>query len=168
MEINIRALIAAICIGLSVNSNVKAALDVKAEEIYLEEHVRHEDVVTLAKLVYGEAGGVPSTTEQSAVIWCVLNRVDAGIFGDSIYSVVTSPYQFTGYRESNPVTDELYNLSEDVLERWYLEKAGYEDVGRTLPKDYLYFHGSGGHNHFRQGYRDSVYWDWSLPSPYDD
>ena len=34
------------------------------------------EVEALAKLIYGEAGIVPSTTEQAAVVWCVLNRVD--------------------------------------------------------------------------------------------
>lgn len=33
------------------------------------------EVEALAKLIYGEAGIVPSTTEQAAVVWCVLNRV---------------------------------------------------------------------------------------------
>ena len=31
------------------------------------------EVEALAKLIYGEAGIVPSTTEQAAVVWCVLN-----------------------------------------------------------------------------------------------
>ena len=36
------------------------------------------EVEALAKLIYGEAGIVPSTTEQAAVVWCVLNRHGAG------------------------------------------------------------------------------------------
>jgi spore germination cell wall hydrolase CwlJ-like protein len=40
-----------------------------------------DDVVMLAKLIYGEARGIKSITEQAAVVWCVLNRVDSSGYG---------------------------------------------------------------------------------------
>lgn len=36
----------------------------------------------------------------------------------------------------------------DVLGRWEEEKQGQENVGRTLPAEYLFFWGDGWHNHF--------------------
>lgn len=124
-----------------------------------------EEVIVLAKMVWGEARGVPSDTEKAACVWCALNRVDQG-YG-SIVTVVTAPYQFVGYREENMVDDELITLCIDVLTRWYAEKDGQADVGRVLPKDYLWFSGDGSRNHFRNAYRGGNRWDWSLPSPYE-
>lgn len=49
------------------------------------------EVEALAKLIYGEAGIVPSTTEQAAVVWCVLNRVDDPRFPDTVLEVNMSP-----------------------------------------------------------------------------
>ena len=48
------------------------------------------EVEALAKLIYGEAGIVPSTTEQAAVVWCVLNRVDDPRFPDTVLEVSLS------------------------------------------------------------------------------
>lgn len=124
-----------------------------------------EEVIVLAKMVWGEARGVPSDTEKAACVWCALNRVDQG-YG-SIVEVVTAPYQFVGYREGNPVDETLKNLCEDVLARWYAEKDGQNDVGRVLPNDYLWFSGDGSRNHFRNAYKGGDRWDWSLPSPYE-
>lgn len=130
-------------------------------------NVYAEEAKYLAKTIWGEARGC-STTEQAAVAWCVLNRVDAEGFSNNIIKVITQPSQFHGYRRSFPVTDELYELAIDVLGRWELEKTGYTDVGRVLPKNYLYFHGDGKHNYFRSEYEGGDYWNWSLKSPYKE
>lgn len=60
------------------------------------------EVEALAKLIYGEAGIVPSTTEQAAVVWCVLNRVDDPRFPDTVLEVIEAPYQFSGYDRCPP------------------------------------------------------------------
>lgn len=123
----------------------------------------------LAKTVYGEARGC-STTEQAAVIWCVLNRVDdeCAFWPDDIIGVATQPEQFHGYYAGYPVTQEHYALALDVIDRWQREKNGEADVGRVLPPEYLYFHGDGEHNHFRTEYTGGQTWDWSLVSPYEE
>ena len=46
-----------------------------------------EAATALARTVWGEARGC-STTEQAAVAWCVLNRVDSPEFPDDVLSVV--------------------------------------------------------------------------------
>ena len=38
----------------------------------------------IAQTVWAEARGVESRAEQAAVVWCILNRVDAGTWGDTI------------------------------------------------------------------------------------
>ena len=119
----------------------------------------------LARLVYSEARGVDSEMEQAAVIWCVLNRVDAG-YG-TIKGVITARHQFA-YSSRITVTDEFRALAQDVVTRWLLEQRGIENVGRVLPSDYLWFSGRNGHNWFRNAYRRGDYWDWDCENPYSE
>lgn len=130
-----------------------------------ESFVNDEDLILLAKTVYGEARGC-STVEQAAVIWCILNRVDSqdSYYPDTIKEVIMQKNQFVGYSASNPVLDEYYNLALDVVNRWKTENQ----EGRVLPKEYLFFHGDGNKNFFRTKFEhDGNYWGWSLPNPYD-
>ena len=124
-----------------------------------------EEVIVLAKMLWGEARGVSSDAEKAACVWCALNRVDHGY--NDIITVVTTPKQFVGYNEENPVDDGLITLCIDVLTRWYAEREGQVEVGRVLPADYLWFSGDGERNYFRNAYRGGDRWDWSLPSPYE-
>ena len=140
------------------------------------------DVEMLARLIYTEARGVRSKTEQAAVVWVVLNRLDnPNRLQKTIAEVVCAPYQFD-YRPWVPVTDEFKALAADVLERWQAEKratAGSpaspggasrsaEDVGRVLPVEYQYFEGWGGRNWFSAKWKSQEYWGWGLASPYED
>ena len=132
--------------------------------IALEIVINQSDVELIAKTVYGEARGC-TVEEQSAVVWCILNRVDAG-YG-TIEKVITAPYQFTGYRADNPVKAEFTELAVDVLLRWHMEKYAIGEVGRTLPDEYLWFHGDGKYNYFRNKYSgDYITWDWECINPY--
>lgn len=118
----------------------------------------------LANVAWGEARGC-SVTEQAAVMWCVLNRVDSPLYPDSVGEVVTQRAQFNGYSASNPITPELLQLANDVLTYWSKE----DDSGRVLPKEYLYFIGDGKHNYFYKTWGgNATAWDWSLPSPYKE
>lgn len=127
------------------------------------------EIPYIARTVWGEARGC-SETEQAAVIWCILNRVDSSIryMPDNIIDVVTQKHQFLGYVKTFPVTEKIRELVIDVLTRWEMEKAGVENVGRVLPPEYMWFHGDGRHNHFRDAYRGGNRWNWSLDSPYED
>ncbi|MEA4933683.1 MAG: hypothetical protein VB071_08950 [Lawsonibacter sp.] len=121
----------------------------------------------LAKMLYGEARGC-SKTEQAGAVWCVLNRVDDPKYPDGVVAVVTQKNQFYGYKADNPVLPELLALAEDVLARWYAEGDCIGNVGRVLPKEYLYFTGDGRRNQFRTEYKGGETWDWSLASPYEE
>ncbi len=98
-----------------------------------------EEIDVMSKILYREANCVKSTAERSMVIWCILNRYDAKLYGDTtIMEVCTRPRQFA-YDANAPITDSNRNLVLDVIERWAREKAGEEHVGRTLPSECLYF-----------------------------
>ena len=124
-----------------------------------------EELTILAKIVYREARGIRDKAHQAAVIWCILNRVDAGLGGDTITEVATYPNAFAWVPDT-PVEQEFLMLAADVCERWNLEKAGQDEVGRVLPKEYLYFTGDGELNHFTTEWKGTETWDWSLKSPY--
>lgn len=140
-----------------------------AAECEPEGHPFAEDAKYIAKAIYGEARGC-SKTEQAAVAWCILNRVDSEdpYFPDDIISVVTQEKQFDGYDPNHPVTDEFYELAIDVIDLWLKEDGTGIVAGRVLPPEYLWFLGDGKTNTFRDAYLgDFNTWDWSLVSPYE-
>lgn len=138
----------------------------EGEIYFIDCEVTEYEINMLAKTVYGEARGC-NKLEQSAVAWCILNRVDAG--RGNIAQVITAPGQFHGYSRDFPVTDEIKSLVKDVVARWKLEKMIDGDVGRTLPSNYLYFSadGTGIGNIFRTTYSGNYeVWDWDCWNPY--
>lgn len=125
--------------------------------------VDYESAKYLANVAWGEARGC-SVTEQAAVMWCVLNRVDSSVFPDSVKEVVTQPNQFDGYSENNPITSNLLGLANDVMTYW----DSKDNSGRVLPEEYLYFLGDGSHNYFYTTWGDtSNPYNWTLQSPYE-
>lgn len=155
---------------------------IRASQIWWEEEMSKETntisvtgedreriVTMIAKVIFGEARGIESITEQACIVWTILNRVDAGC--GSIEYVITKPHQFC-YSESFPTVDDygrdLKELAEDVICRWEREHAGETDVGRVLPSNYLYYGGDGRRNHFRTDYYIFTnLWNYSLGTPYD-
>lgn len=134
------------------------------DEVYIQYYSK-QDAIDIAKVLYAECRGVPSVTEQACVAWTILNRVDKT--QSTVYSVVRAPHQYA-FSERTKVDKELLDLAYDVLERWNREKNGETDVGRVLPKEYTFFEGKNGHNHFRDKYDGSYnIWDYSYESPYE-
>ena len=131
-----------------VNTEGLCVYTVKEPEY--EMYYTQDDVIAIAKMLYGESRGC-TVDNQRKVVWCVLNRVDADGFPDTIIGVLSQPDQFHGYSTAFPVWDELAAVAEDVLTRWSLEKQGVA-VNRELPKSYLYFTGTGRENIFREAY----------------
>ena len=140
--------------------------EVDVVELVIKNNFTNEEIDHIAKTVWGEARGL-SKTHQAGVVWAILNRCDDGRFGKGIISVVTAPSQFAGYRSSNPVDPEIRELVVDVLDRYSKEKAGIENIGRVLPKEYLYFRGNGKVNLFSKKWNSKNIWNWSLESPYE-
>ena len=129
------------------------------------------DINALARMLYGEARGVKSTTEQAACAWVVLNRVDDERWPDSVIEVLSQPYQFGGYKTSFPVEDWARELAADVYDRWTDERETGQDAGRVIPEDYYFWRGSrDGHNYFRKEFKDyaTETYSFGLESPYED
>ena len=129
---------------------LKAQQMVAVPEPSYEMYFTEDDIVAMAKMLWGEARGCELDNQQKAV-WCVLNRVDDPRFPDTIQGVLSQPSQFHGYSPDFPVWDELKEVALDVLTRWSLEKQG-ATVERELPNTYLWFTGDGVQNHFRDTY----------------
>lgn len=137
--------------------------------------ITDEEVTMLAQTLHNEAQvvywdgtkwGVSYKARQAAVAWCALNRYDAAGGTKTLADILSAPYQFAWSSDAE-ITDSMMALARDVVNRWWLERRGAEDVGRTLPADYLFFDGDGRENYFRTDYEDTgEYWDWSLPDPY--
>ena len=132
--------------GLKVQQMVAVPEPSAEPEMYFTE----DDVVAVAKMLWGEARGCTLDNQQKAV-WCVLNRVDDERFPDTIQGVLSQPSQFHGYSPDFPVWDELKEVARDVLTRWSLEKQGVT-VERELPPEYVFFTGDGIQNYFRAVY----------------
>ena len=115
-----------------------------------EMYFTEDDVIAVAKMLWGEARGCELDNQQKAV-WCVLNRVDDSRFPDTIQGVLSQPSQFHGYSPDFPVWDELKDVALDVLTRWSMEKQG-ADVARELDKNAVFFTGDGIQNWFRSVY----------------
>lgn len=98
-----------------------------------------EDAEELARVVYGTALYC-SADAQRAVMWCVINRVESGIYPASVVEVCRQPSQWIGYSGDNPVVERLYDMAVEVLESW--ESGGH----RPIPEGCLWFDldGTGG------------------------
>ena len=103
------------------------------------------DVDALARTLYGECRGC-SELQQRAVAWTIFNRVDSSAFPNSLIEVVSQPYQFAGYSESFPVTEELEALARDCLEDWHFDRD------RVLEPDFCFFFRNGRINIFSTEY----------------
>ena len=118
------------------------------------------DAIMIAKTIYNEARGC-SETQQAAVAWAILNRVDDPRFPNTVADVVTQRYQFA-YTARSRYTDAQLQIARDVLSRWM---SGNDD-GRVLPREFCWYSGNGRINIFRTAYKGGTVWDWRLPSPY--
>lgn len=134
---------------------------------YINREITSQEINMLAQVIYNEARGIPDKAHQAAVVWCVLNRVDEGYWGDTVTEVVTYPYQFAYYPDT-PIMSEFVLLAQDVVDRWILEKQGFDYVGRVIPQNYLFYWGDGEYNHFTTEWNGNDYWDWSWESPYEE
>lgn len=132
---------------------------------FLNEH--YSDAVAMAGVMYAEARGLDKR-EQSMICWCILNRLDSAKFGSNLNAVIWSKSQFA--HSTRTVSDngtDLVALAQDVLSRWYREKNGETNVGRTLPPGYYFYYGNGHHNFFRATNSGRGSYDFGLVNPYE-
>ena len=140
------------------------------------EAITQEEAEMLAQTMYnesqvliwnGDKNGMSYMGRQAAVAWCALNRLDSGRYGSTLKEVLTAPNQFA-WDPNTEVTEHMKWLTEDVLDRWWAEKHGVENVGRTLPGDYFFFAGYNNENYFRKDYGSSAEWNWDIHDPYGE
>ena len=127
--------------------NIFLYAELPQEDIYhyLEVDVwspAEEDVLALSRMAWGEARGCGERGIE-AVMWCAMNRLDIGRWGDTVLKVVSARAQFYGYNAGNPVTEEIRAIAERVLTAHHNGEEG------IIPSDYIYFHGDGRENIFR-------------------
>lgn len=72
------------------------------------------EVEMLARLIWGEARGIPSDMHKAAVVWCVLNRVDAEGWPDTVAEVVTQPHQFAGLSGNRGIQGDCRRCADTV------------------------------------------------------
>ena len=123
----------------------------RTPQVYLHSYTE-QDIELLAKTVWGEGRGC-SPDEQRLVVWVVIQRLEAGRYGNTIAAVVTKPNQFKGYRRGNPVCPEIYALLQVELEKWVRggRPPTLEPFAVSVP--YLYFDSGKGHNWYRRKFR---------------
>lgn len=107
------------------------------------------------RAIWGEAGGIQDEAQRAAVVWCACNRADAW---DMDIGDVLNVDQFHGLAICGEVPAEHVELARDVLARWTLEAEGWQNVGRVLPSQFMYFEGDGKVNHFSTEYGGGQYW----------
>lgn len=137
---------------------------VLTEEISISE----SDAVLIAKTCWGEFNDVSRPEQVAAVAWVILNRLDSKdpFFPDTVSEIVRQPSQFLGFREDNPVDEEIFGIVCDVMTRWQMEKRCCGSVGRVIPKEIVAFHANKSWTENIYVKPDGGIWNWSLPSPY--
>lgn len=76
-----------------------------------------KEAQAMARVLYGTAQH-HSREAQKAVCWCILNRVESSLFPNSVEEVCSQSKQWMGYSDTNPVTQDLYDVADEVLTEW--------------------------------------------------
>lgn len=93
-----------------------------------------KDVEALARLLWSSP--LRGEWSKRLLLWVVLNRVDAGLGGDSIQECVNKT-EFGFFDPSAHRSDANMAIARDVLDMWRSEKAGLT-VARPIPPEVLY------------------------------
>jgi hypothetical protein len=131
---------------------ITQSIVIKPKEIFSRKEYE-QIIIALAKLLYGECRGVKSKTNQACVVWSALDRYLSKNNKKTMLQIITDRGTFHGYHKRNPIKSNLKALAKDVLDRWIRERQGEKDVGRVLPKGYVYFSSYKGYNRFRKYYK---------------
>lgn len=107
--------------------------------------ISDEDYILLCNAVAHEAGcNWISTEDKAKVVEVIMNRVNSSSFPNTIYGVITQPYQFSGsYSYANLTTYTSY-VSQSVKDAVTL----YFTQPESFTQGYIGFWGDGYSNHF--------------------
>ena len=119
------------------------AIDVETEEDSLP--ITDEEYILLCNAVAHEAGSNTISTEEKAkVVEVIMNRVYSSKFPNTIYGVITQPYQFTGsgsYANLGTFSYKVTQSVKDAVELYFRESESFT-------QGYMFFWGDGYSNHF--------------------
>ena len=69
---------------------------------------------------------------KKSICWCIFNRVDNPLYGNTVESVVNQASQWVGYHSTNTITQENYNIAYAEVLKWH--SGGI----RPMRADFLY------------------------------
>ncbi len=118
-------------------------IDVETEEDSLP--ITDEEYVLLCNAVAHEAGcNWISTEDKAKVVEVIMNRVSSPKFPNTIYGVITQPYQFSGsstYANLNTYSSHVTQSVKDAVTLYFMENGSFT-------QGYIGFWGDGYSNHF--------------------
>lgn len=134
-------------IELTTVSNEQSESETEIPEMTTETYTSNLPIteyerILLCNLVGREYGSdyVP-IEEKAKVVAVVINRVNSPQFPNSIYDVVTQPYQFSGYLATDSYS---YQVTDSVVESVNYYFSHPDEFG-----NWFYFEGDGTRNYFR-------------------
>lgn len=118
-------------------------IDVETEEDSLP--ITDEEYILLCNAVAHEAGcNWISTEDKAKVVEVIMNRVSSPKFPNTIYGVITQPYQFSGsstYANLNTYSSHVTQSVKDAVTLYFKENGSFT-------QGYIGFWGDGYSNHF--------------------
>ena len=118
-------------------------IDVETEEDSLP--ITDEEYVLLCNAVAHEAGcNWISTEDKAKVVEVIMNRASSPKFPNTIYGVITQPYQFSGsstYANLNTYSSHVTQSVKDAVTLYFMENGSFT-------QGYIGFWGDGYSNHF--------------------
>ena len=107
--------------------------------------ITDEEYVLLCNCVANEAGSNwIDVYEKGKVVEVIMNRVNSPLYPDTIYGVITAPYQFTGsenYAYLSTYSGYVTDMVKEAVELYFNEPSSFEH-------NYFGFYGDGYQNHF--------------------
>lgn len=118
-------------------------IDVETEEGSLP--ITDEEYILLCNAVAHEAGSYWISTEEKAkVVEVIMNRVSSTSFPNTIYGVITQPYQFSGawsYANLGTYSNGVTQSVKDAVTLYFTDNGSFT-------QGYIGFWGDGYSNHF--------------------
>jgi spore germination cell wall hydrolase CwlJ-like protein len=134
-------------VELTTVSNEQSEGETEMPEITTETYTSNLPIaeyerILLCNLVGREYGSdYVSVYDKACVVAVVMNRVNSPQFPNTIYEVLTQPYQFSGYFASDSYS---YQVTDSVIESVDYYFSHQEEFG-----NWFYFEGDGTYNYFR-------------------
>lgn len=126
-----------------VTEEVPAPVEVDAEErmdlveTTLQDNAQEQarmEAESIARVLYGMRGN--DKDDLKKVAWVIINRCESPLYPNTIAGVCEQPSQWVGYYDNNPILEDLFDLSLEVVNTW--RDGGH----RPFSPEYLWFNWS--------------------------